>query len=90
MLQPAAETVLGVPFRLNARSATDQLSTLQDKMQECIDNGARLGWLIDPTERRVSIYRPGLPIEQQNDPSTLNGDPVLPGFVFPLNVLYFF
>ena len=58
-------------------------------MQEYMDNGARLGWLIDPTERRVYIHRPGIPMEQQNDPITLSGDPVLPGFVFPLNVLHF-
>ena len=76
-------------FVLELRSATDQLSALQAKMQEYIDNGARLGWLIDPSERRVYIYRPGLPMEQQNDPSTLSGDPVLPGFVFHLNVLNF-
>jgi Uma2 family endonuclease len=74
---------------MELRSATDQLSTLQDKMQEYIDNGARLGWLIDPSERRVYIYRPGLPIEQLDAPSTLNGDPVLPGFVFRLDVLNF-
>jgi Uma2 family endonuclease len=76
-------------FVMELRSATDQLSTLQDKMQEYIDNGARLGWLIDPSERRVYIYRPGLPIEQLDAPSTLNGDPVLPGFVFRLDVLNF-
>ena len=76
-------------FVMELRSATDQLSTLQDKMQEYIDNGARLGWLIDPPERRVYIYRPGLPIEQRNNPSILRGDPILPGFVFYLDVLNF-
>lgn len=58
-------------------------------MQEYIDNGARLGWLIDPSERRVYIYRPNQPVERQDAPSTLHGDPVLPGFVFRLDVLNF-
>lgn len=76
-------------FVIELRSSSDLLSTLQDKMQEYIDNGARLGWLIDPSQRRAYIYRPGLPIEQLDDPSTLRGDSVLPGFVFRLDVLNF-
>jgi hypothetical protein len=61
----------------------------QLSQQEYIGNGTRLGWLIDPTERHVYTYRPGLPIEQLNDPSPLNGTPILPGSVFLLNVLNF-
>ena len=61
----------------------------QDKMQEYIDNDARLAWLLDPSEKRAYVYRPGLPVEQRDDPSTLRGDPVLPGFVLRLDVLNF-
>lgn len=76
-------------FVLELRSSSDQLSTLQDKMQEYIDNGARLAWLLDPSEKRAYVYRPGLPVEQRDDPSALQGDPVLPGFVLRLDVLNF-
>jgi Uma2 family endonuclease len=50
-------------------------------MQEYIDNGARLGWLIDPIDKRVYVYCPGQPVESLDDPATLSGGPVLPGFV---------
>lgn len=54
-------------------------------MQEYIDNGARLGWLIDPIEKRAYIYHPDQPVEVLDNPSALSGDPVLPGFVFPVH-----
>ncbi|MGJ3250193.1 MAG: Uma2 family endonuclease, partial [Elainellaceae cyanobacterium] len=53
-------------------------------MQEYISNGARLGWLIDPQERRVDIYRPGVEVERLDDPAELSGDEVLSGFVLEL------
>jgi Uma2 family endonuclease len=55
---------------------------LQAKMEEYIENGAQLGWLIDPFNKRFYIYRPGLPIECLENPSEVSGDPILPGFVF--------
>lgn len=64
------------------------MSDLQEKMQEYLDNGARLGWLIDPLEQRVYIYRPGQPIEVLEDPPTVSGDPVLPGFVLNVRELW--
>jgi Uma2 family endonuclease len=75
-------------FVVELRSPSDQLSILQEKMQEYIDNGARLGWLIDPLEKRVHIYRPNQPIEILDNPSSLTGDPVLPGFVLPVRELW--
>ena len=71
-------------FVVEIRSPTDSLRALQAKMQEYITNGAALGWLIDPIGRRVSIYRPGKPVETLAQPATITGDPVLPGFVFDL------
>lgn len=68
-------------FVVELRSPSDRLSEVQVKMREYIDNGARLGWLLDPQERRVSIYRPDRPVETLDDPAELHGDPVLSGFV---------
>ncbi|MBI2876469.1 MAG: Uma2 family endonuclease, partial [Candidatus Tectomicrobia bacterium] len=48
-------------FVLELRSPADKLSMVQDKMHEYMENGAQLGWLIDPKERRVYVYRPGQP-----------------------------
>ena len=75
-------------FVVELRSPTDRLGDLQEKMQEYIANGARLGWLIDPLEKRVYLYRPGQPVEMLDDPPLLRGDPVLPGFVLHVRELW--
>jgi Uma2 family endonuclease len=75
-------------FVVELRSRTDRLATLQAKMQEYLDNGARLGWLIDPSEKRVYIYRPGRTVEELADPVTLSGEQVLPGFVLHVAQLW--
>ena len=69
-------------FVAEIMSGTDRLSPMQRKMERYIANGAQLGWLVDPYHRRVYIYRPGLPVAMLEDPETVSGDPVLPGFVF--------
>jgi Uma2 family endonuclease len=71
-------------FVVELRSPSDHLTTLQDKMQEYIDNGAQLGWLLDTPNRRVFIYRPGKAVECLENPSTLSGESELPGFVLDL------
>jgi Uma2 family endonuclease len=75
-------------FVVELRSPSDRLSELQAKMEEYIANGARLGWLIDPIDKRVYVYRLGQPVETLDDPPTLSGDPVLPGFVFAVRELW--
>jgi Uma2 family endonuclease len=75
-------------FVLELRSPSDRLPPLQKKMQEYIDNGAQLGWLLDPRNRRVYVYRPDAPVEQLDDPATVSGDPVLPGFVFNVRAVF--
>ncbi|MEG3927255.1 MULTISPECIES: Uma2 family endonuclease [unclassified Microcoleus] len=71
-------------FVVELRSRTDSLKKLQEKMQEYIENGAKLGWLIDRQNRRVEIYRPGQDVEIIQNPRTLSGEEVLPGFVLDL------
>jgi Uma2 family endonuclease len=71
-------------FVIELRSATDDLETLQAKMQEYLDNGVRLGWLINPQVQQVEIYRSQQPVEVQNLPTALSGETVLPGFVLQL------
>lgn len=75
-------------FVLELRSDTDRLSDLQAKMREYIANGVRLGWLIDPRTRRVEVYRPGRDAEVLDDPATLSGEDVLPGFVLDLTRIW--
>jgi Uma2 family endonuclease len=67
-------------FVIELRSASDTLISLQTKMQEYIDNGASVGWLIDRKNRQVYIYRPDLPPEVLEQPELVTGDPELPGF----------
>ncbi len=69
-------------FVVELRSPQDTLPVLQRKMLEYMASGAQLGWLIDPSSRRVHIYRPGQPVESLDNPGSIKGDPVLLGFVF--------
>jgi Uma2 family endonuclease len=75
-------------FVVELRSPTDRLPDLKEKLQEYIANGAQLGWLIDPLEKRVHIYRPDQSVEVLDDPSMVSGDPVLPGFVLAVRELW--
>lgn len=81
----------GAPdFVVEIRSISDNLRPLQRKMQLWMDGGARLGWLIDPRNRRVYIYRAGQPEpELLEDPETLDGETVLPGFSFAVRQYIF-
>ena len=75
-------------FVVELRSDTDRLNTLQAKMEEYMENGTRLGWLIDPRDRRVYIYRTGTEIEILEDPDSVSADPVLPGFTLKLREIW--
>ncbi|MFP4006779.1 MAG: Uma2 family endonuclease [Spirulinaceae cyanobacterium] len=68
-------------FVVELRSASDSLKSLQEKMQEYLDNGARLGWLIDPQNCTVTVYRVGLEVEVLSNPIELSGEDILPGFI---------
>jgi Uma2 family endonuclease len=61
---------------------------LQEKMQEYLDNGVQLGWLIEPAAKTVEIYRPRKQVEILNNPQTLSGENVLPGFVLDLREIF--
>ena len=61
---------------------------LQHKMGLYLDNGVRLGWLIEPKTKKVEIYRAGYPVEILNTPSSLSGEEVLPGFVLQLKQIF--
>jgi len=67
-------------FVIELRSPTDYLGDLEDKMTEYIENGVRLGWLIDPIERKVHVYRANGEIEILDNSEMVSGEDVLPGF----------
>jgi Uma2 family endonuclease len=75
-------------FVAEIRSRTDSLRTLQAKMREYIANGARLGWLIDPIDKKVYVFSPTDEVTCLENPKTVSGDPVLPGFVLELERLW--
>ncbi len=72
-------------FVIELRSPTDNLELLQTKMQEYMDAGVRLGWMLNPQEQQVEIYRQGQPKEVRQLPTELSGEDVLPGFVLPVS-----
>ncbi|MBE9103014.1 Uma2 family endonuclease [filamentous cyanobacterium LEGE 07170] len=75
-------------FVVELRSQTDSLKDLREKMQEYMDNGAQLGWLIDPYSKWVEIYRSGKEVQVLDNPSKLSGEVVLPGFTLSLKRIW--
>jgi Uma2 family endonuclease len=75
-------------FLIEVKSPSDIFKKLQEKMDEYIANGCRLGWLIVPEKMQVHVYRPGQPTEVLDNPQTVSGDPELPGFVLDLEPVW--
>jgi Uma2 family endonuclease len=75
-------------FVIELRSPSDTLAELQAKLEEYIANGAQLGFLIDPFDRHVYVYRPNRPAECMDQPESAGGDPELPRFNLQLNELW--
>ncbi|MFO5474344.1 MAG: Uma2 family endonuclease [Dolichospermum sp.] len=75
-------------FVIELLSSSDSLKTTQEKMKEYIDNGVRLGILINRKSRQVEIYRPGKEVEVLDSPTTVSGEEVLKGFVLNLGMIW--
>ena len=75
-------------FALELLSATDSLTKTGEKMQEYLDNGCRLGWLIDPKKKTAHIYRPDQEVEIIKQATVLDGEDVLPGFRLELEKIW--
>jgi Uma2 family endonuclease len=75
-------------FVVELRSKNDNMEPLQTKMREYLENGTRLGWLIDRKNKKVEISRQGQDVEVLDNPQTLSGEDVLPGFVMDLTEVW--
>jgi Uma2 family endonuclease len=75
-------------FVVELRSPTDRISKLRAKLVEYMENGALLGWLIDPLMFRVYVYRPDQDLVILENPETVSGDPLLPGFALNMMDLW--
>ncbi|WP_250123201.1 Uma2 family endonuclease [Chroococcidiopsis sp. CCMEE 29] len=75
-------------FVIELRSESDALESLQQKMQEYISNGLRLGWLVNPQDRQVEVYKANRVKRVLENPKQVDGEDVLPGFVFELSILW--
>jgi Uma2 family endonuclease len=71
---------------IELRSRTDSLSQLQEKMQEYLNNGLQLGWLINPQSQQVEIHPPNQSIEIVQLPTILSGEKVLDGFILDISL----
>ena len=90
LAQEYRSTIDGAPdFVVEVRSRTDRLADGLSKMQEWLDGGIHLGWYLDPYDARAYIYRPGQPVEVLDNPETLSGEDILPGFTFEVRRLIF-
>lgn len=75
-------------FLIELLSPSDSLKKTQEKMQEYLDNGLRLGWLINRKTQQVEIYRQGQDVEILQSPATLSGEDILPGFILNMQKIW--
>ncbi|HEX8196648.1 MAG TPA: Uma2 family endonuclease [Pyrinomonadaceae bacterium] len=75
-------------FVVELMSPSDRLKDVQEKMREYVENGAGLGWLINPKEKEVHVYRPNAEIEILKNPQTVSGENMLPGFELDLTEIW--
>jgi len=76
-------------FVVELKSPSDNLQTLKEKMEEYMNEpGIQLGWLIDRKQRKVYIYRPGLPEECLDNPASVSDELVLPGFILNMSKVW--
>jgi Uma2 family endonuclease len=75
-------------FAIELVSETDDLEDVQAKMQEYIENGLKLGWLINPKSKQVEIYRPGQEVEVLQSPASISGEDILPGFTLDMRSIF--
>lgn len=75
-------------FAIELRSPSDDLDTVKAKMDEYIACGLQLGWLIDPEEKNVYVYRPGVAVQKLENVNEISADPELPGFVLDLREIW--
>ncbi|MEH2066289.1 MAG: Uma2 family endonuclease [Nostoc sp.] len=76
-------------FVVELKSPSDNLQTLKEKMEEYMkEPGIQLGWLIDRKHRQVYIYRSGLPEECLNNPASVSGELILPGFILNMSKVW--
>src|SRR5262249_55979363 len=80
--------VFAPEFVIEVRSPDDRIRLLREKMEEYISNGVKLGWLIDPRERTVAIYRPGRAPEILAHPASVPGEGPVEGFVLDLSRVF--
>jgi Uma2 family endonuclease len=79
---------LAPDFAIELKSPTDAFADVQAKMDEYLESGVSLGWLINPETRQVHIYRPGQAVEVLEDQPEVSGEPELPGFVLDLREIW--
>lgn len=75
-------------FVIELRSESDDLEELRAKMREYRDNNVILGWLINPKDQQVEVYRQGQPMQLLDAPESLSGEAILPGFNLELNRIF--
>jgi len=75
-------------FVVELRSPSDSLTNLKNKMTEYMENGASLGWLIDPSEKKVHVYLPNAETKILDNPKQVSGEPLLKGFVLNIRKLW--
>jgi len=76
-----------VDFVIELRSETDSLKALQEKLQEYIQNGVQLGWLIDPIHKQVQRYRDQKTMDILDNPKMISAEPLLKGFQLDLSLV---
>jgi Uma2 family endonuclease len=73
---------------IEVKSDSDRLKPLRNKMREYLEQGAQLGWLIDPGTKTVEIYRPGGEVIRKSDIANVEGEGPVAGFALDLTYVW--
>jgi Uma2 family endonuclease len=76
-------------FLVELKSSSDEIEDVQAKMKEYLVNGLQLGWLLNPENQTVEVYRPNVAVEVLQQPTSISGSPTLPDFILDLAGILF-
>ena len=84
------EGIIEIPpdFAVEVMSVHDRRSRVAKKVQEYLDAGVLLVWVIEPSSHTLQAYKPDGSIDRYSGNDIASADPAVPGFTVKLSELF--